>query len=333
LKAKVAFLSRVESYPERPATIGVVQTHMSFVFLTDRHAYKLKKPVRYDFLDFSTLEARRIDCLEEARLNRRLARDVYLDVVALTLGPGRGLQLAGAGEVVEWLVKMRRLPRELMLDHALREGRVSREDVRRFMRVLADFYRAAEPVAMDPGVYRERFERDIRANHRELLAADYGLSPAIIEDITASQLATLEREAASFDRRVAGGRIVEGHGDLRPEHVFLGREPVFIDCLEFNREWRLLDPVDEIAYLSLECEYAGAPWIGEVAFETYCECTGDDPSAALVRFYKSYRATLRAKLSAWHLKDHPDPADQRKWSARTQRYLGLAQSYSAPPAG
>ena len=330
LPEKVAFLSRAESYPERPSTLEVVQTHNSFVFLTDRHAYKLKKPVRYEFLDFSTLEARRLDCLEEVRLNRRLAHDVYLDVVALTLAPGGGLQLGGDGEAVEWLVKMRRLPRELMLDHAMRERRVSRDEVRRFMRVLDDFYRAARPVEMGPDVYRRRFERDIRANRRELLAADYGLAPALIESITASQLATLERQAPWFDQRVAAGRIVEGHGDLRPEHIFLGAEPVFIDCLEFNRDWRVLDPVDEIAYLALECECAGAPWIGEAALEIYREHAGDDPPPALVRFYKSYRAALRAKLSAWHLKDHPDPADRTKWIARAQRYLDLAARYTLP---
>jgi aminoglycoside phosphotransferase family enzyme len=329
LQAKVAFLSRAESYPEGTSGVEVVETHMSFVFLTDRHAYKLKKPVRYEFLDFSTLAARRADCLEELRLNRRLARDVYLDVVPLTCSPAGSLRLGGVGDTVEFLVKMRRLRREQMLDHAIGAQRVSREEVQRFMRVLDDFYRATAPVAMDSGVYRQRFERDIRANRRELLDPGYQLSPALVEAVTAGQLAILEREAASLEQRAAAGRIVEGHGDLRPEHIFLGAEPVFIDCLEFNRDWRLLDPADEIAYLALECEYAGAPWIGEAALEAYREDTGDDPPSALVRFYKSCRATLRAKLSAWHLKDHVDPADRTKWIARAQRYLELAARYAS----
>jgi aminoglycoside phosphotransferase family enzyme len=180
---------------------------------------------------------------------------------------------------------------------------------------------------VDPADYRQRFERDIRANHRELSVPDYGLPHVLLEAITASQLYSLEREAASFDRRAADGKIVEGHGDLRPEHVFLGQEPVFIDCLEFNRDWRLLDPVEEIAYLSLECEYAGAPWIGEVALDTYRERTGDAPAAPLVRFYKSVRASLRAKLSVWHLRDHLEPAKREKWVSRARRYLELAHRY------
>ena len=329
LRAKVAFLSRPESYPEGPAAVEVVQTHMSCVFLTDRHAYKLKKPVRYDFLDFSTLEARRLDCEAELTLNRRLAHDVYLEVAPLTVEPGGGLSLRGGGEIVEWLVKMRRLPRALMLDQAMHDARVGRDDVRRFTLALADFYRRAEPVILDAGEYRGRFERGIRANQQELSAPDYGLPPALLQAVAAGQLAVLERDAPLLDQRVTQRRIVEGHGDLRPEHVCLGPEPLFIDCLEFNREWRQLDPADELAYLAMECEHAGAAWIGEAVFGTYREATGDEPPAALVRFYKSYRAAVRAKLSAWHLKDHPDPADQGKWIGRARRYLELAQRYAA----
>ncbi|OGA25173.1 MAG: hypothetical protein A3I02_08760 [Betaproteobacteria bacterium RIFCSPLOWO2_02_FULL_67_26] len=332
LRGKVSFLSRPESYPEHPTAVEVVQTHMSCVFLTDSHAYKLKKPVRYDYLDFSTLAARRADCEEELRLNRRLARDVYLGIVPLTVAPGGGVRLGGDGEVVEWLLMMRRLPRRSMLDQAIRDGRVARDDVRRFAQVLADFYRRADPVAMDAARYRRRFEDGIRANQRALSAPEYGMPRELLQAVTAGQLAALARQAASLERRVAERRIVEGHGDLRPEHVCLGPEPLFIDCLEFNREWRLVDPADELAYLGMECEYAGAAWIGEAAFETYRQATGDGPPDALVRFYKSCRAGVRAKLSAWHLADHPDPADQGKWTARALRYLELANLYILAPA-
>ena len=330
LREKVAHLSRPESYPGKNAAVEVVQTHMSCVFLTDTYAWKLKKPVRHDFLDFSTLEARRADCEEELRLNRRLARDVYLAIVPLAVTPEGAMRVGGDGEVVEWLVKMRRLPAQLMLDHAIRHGNVAPHNVRRFALVLGDFYRHAEPVAMDAAQYRQRFERDIRANHLGLSAPEYSISLDLVQSITARQLAVLEQEASLLDGRVTQRRIVEGHGDLRPEHVCLEPEPLVIDCLEFNRDWRVLDPADELAYLSMECEVAGAPWIGEVAFETYREATGDDPPLALVRFYKAYRASVRAKLSAWHLKDHPDPADQGKWIARARRYLELADRYATP---
>jgi len=185
LRTKVAFLSNPGNYPEKLTAVEVVQTHMSCVFLTDRHAYKLKKPVRYDFLNFSTVEARRVDCEEELRLNRRLARDVYIDVVPLVLTRDGGLVLGGAGKVVDWLVKMHRLPARLMLDRAIRDGNVRRDDVRRCALVLADFYRRSEPVAMDPGEYRDRFRMDILADQRALAAPNCGLPPALLESVTA----------------------------------------------------------------------------------------------------------------------------------------------------
>lgn len=300
---------------------------MSCVFLTDRHAYKLKKPVRYPFLDFSTLEARRRDCDEEIRLNRRLARDVYLGVVPLTLGRRNRLQLDGDGETVEWLVKMRRLPRRLMLDEAILGGKVTEEDIQRVARVLIDFYRHSHAVPLRPEDYRERFKRDIRANRLELSDPEYGLGSDELESMTEIQLRFLDKDARTFDRRVTEGRIIEAHGDLRPDHVCLAPQPLFIDCLEFNREFRILDPVDELSYLAIECENAGASFVGEVALETYCESLNDHPPAALIHFYRTYRAILRAKLSIWHLRDH-DSSEPGRWLERARDYLRLACRYA-----
>ncbi len=327
LQAKVAYLSRPDSYPENPRAVEAVQTHMAWVFLTDRHAYKLKKPVRYSFLDFGTLEARRFDCEEEVRLNRRLARDVYLGVVPLTLAPGAGLRLGGDGEPVEWLVKMRRLPRELMLDQAIARGQIGEDDIRRFTRVLADFYRRARPIAIDPSAYRQRFVRAVGVNHRVLSSAGYGIDADVLQPITAMQLAFAERDARILEWRVAERRIVEGHGDLRPEHVCLGQAPAFIDCLEFNRALRILDPADELAFLAMECECAGAAFVGEVVFDAYREALGDAPPPRLVRFYKAYRATLRARLAVWHIDDCG--AERARWIERARTYLALAASHCA----
>jgi len=326
LAKKVAFLSRAESYPHRPARVDLVQTHMSWVFLAGEHVYKLKKPVRHAFLDFSTLVARQRDCLEEVRLNRRLAPDVYLCVVALTSRDGRSLALGGSGAPVEWLVHMRRLPRSLMLDQAIEDGTVSVADVERLARVLADFYRAAPPVPVGARDYRDRFARDIRANHRVLGDPRYGLPGALLEQITGAQQAFIDDEAHALERRAEERRIVEAHGDLRPEHVCLAEVPVIIDCLEFNREFRTLDPVDELAYLAMECENLGAPFVGETVFAVYSAGTGDVPESRLVDFYKAYRASLRARLAVWHLEDH-DARERDRWIGRAERYLALAARF------
>ncbi|HQU17402.1 MAG TPA: hypothetical protein PLO69_15130 [Gammaproteobacteria bacterium] len=149
LQRKITFLSQPGSYPEGTSAVQAVQTHMSCVFLTDVHADKLKKPVRTQFLDFSTVEARWFDGQEELRLNRRLAPDVYLHLVALTDARGTGLRLSPDGSAVDWRVHMRRLPHERMLDRAIRAGHVADEDVLRIAGTLARFRRYAHDASLD----------------------------------------------------------------------------------------------------------------------------------------------------------------------------------------
>lgn len=330
LAEKVAHLSRPESYLDDTTAVEVIETHMSYVFLTDTHVYKLKKPVRYPFLDFTSLEARRLNCEDEVRLNRRLARNVYLGVMRLVRAEA-GLRVQAEGEPVEWLVKMRRLPRHLMLDQAIRERRVAEADVVRFTRVLASFYRSAERVALTPAAYRANLRGAIIDDLRGLAMPDYGFSGALLDTIGSALLAFLDDHVAVLDERVERALLVEGHGDLRPEHVCLAAEPVFIDCLEFSRDLRIVDPADELGYLAMEAEFTGAGDIGEVIFETYTACTGDRPPPALVRFHQSRRAVLRAKLSAWHLEDHLTESSRAKWLARGQAYLHRARDYCAAP--
>lgn len=328
IEQKIAFLSRPETYPEPTQRVETKETHMSWVFLTDTQAWKLKKPVRYDFLDFSTLEARRRDCEEELRLNRRLAADVYYDAVPLTVDSQGDMRLAGAGETIDWLVKMRRLPSDLMLDQAIANRTVSAADARKIGGLLARFYMRSLPVEMTASEYRKRLTDDIRANQQELENPAYALPMDLLESITRVQLEFLEQEQELLDSRAQNGKIIEAHGDLRPEHICLEREPVIIDCLEFNRDFRILDTASELAFLALECERLGAPQVGNLILETYSDETGDRPPVQLLAFYKSYHACLRAKIAVWHLKDH-GINDTAKWTGRARHYLHLA-ARSAP---
>jgi aminoglycoside phosphotransferase family enzyme len=327
LAGKLEFLRRPQNYPDRPARVETIETHMSWVFLTERFAYKLKKPVRLAFLDFSTLAARKHACDESLRLNARLAGDVYVGVVALRRRADGELSLDGDGEPVEWLEKMRRLPAERMLDRAIAAGTVDAEHVRRFSRVLAAFYRARACEPISPEVYRARLSENIEDDHAALIEPAWQLPRARLIALRDAQRHALERHAAAFDARVEQGHVVEGHGDLRPEHVCLIDPPVIIDCLEFNASLRILDAADELAYLALECEHLGAPWIGPLVFDIYSTETGDRPPPEIVAFYKAHRAVLRAKLAVWHLRDHP-PATHARWLQRTRDYLALADRYA-----
>jgi aminoglycoside phosphotransferase family enzyme len=326
-RAKVALLQRPETYPEDPGRLETVETHMSWVFLTERHAYKLKKPVRYEYLDFSTLASRRKNCEEELRLNQRLAPGVYLAVVPLAVDARGNARLEGAGEILDWLVKMRRLPADRMLDNLIRRQAVSEAEVRNLAAGLAAFYRESPPVRLPPAEYRRRCERSVYANRRALSDRLYDLPAGEIAAVHEAQERILRYSPELFDTRVQAGRIVEGHGDLRPEHVCLEREPVIFDRLEFNREFRIVDAADELAFLSMECERLGAPSVGPVLFQVYEETTGDRPPPPLVSFYKAYRACLRAKLAIWHTRELPPP-QWRKWRALAADYLALAAGYA-----
>jgi len=327
LGAKVAFLSLPTSYPEPTSQVDTVETHLSWVFLTDRYAWKLKKPVRSHDVDFTLEFARRLNCGEELRLNRRLSDAVYLDIVPLLLDAGGCLRLAGDGRAIDWLVKMRRLPAARMLDCLILGGLATSQDVQRVVTRLARFYRDSAPVVMAGAAYRREFAKGIAENLRELSIPAYALPVGLITSIGMQQRSLLEQRPELFDERAQAGRIIEAHGDLRPEHICLEATPQIIDCLEFSRALRILDPADELAFLALECERLGAPAFATTIFETYAEVTKDVPAAPLLAFYHSYRACVRAKLAIRHL-DDPGPREPSKWAAHAQNYLRLARQHS-----
>jgi aminoglycoside phosphotransferase family enzyme len=327
LRDKVRFLQRPDSYPERPDAIEAIESHMSWVFLTDSCAYKLKKPVRYSYLDYGTIAARRENCAAEVRLNRRFAPAVYLGIVPLNDNPSGQLRLGGEGEPCDWLVKMVRLPAERTLEAQIGRDTVDEAQLRRAIHVLTRVYRQAAPVDIAAEAYRARFRSDTQENLAELSDAAFELSSELPQIVAAAQKRFLKRHAALLNARVETGRIVEGHGDLRPEHIYLLDPPIIMDCLEFNRELRLLDPVDELAYLAIECHRLGAPHLGDVVRETYRADTGDRPPEGLIDFYASARAMLRAKLAIWHLRDEHRP-DAEAWRARTMRYLYIAADHA-----
>jgi aminoglycoside phosphotransferase family enzyme len=331
LGRKVAFLRNPASYPEPQGGVDAIETHMAWVFLTDRQAFKLKKPVRSEDLDFSRLEARRLDCEEEVRLNRRLAPDIYLGILPLTVSVSGDLTLGGPGRTVDWLVKMRRLPAGRMLDRAIADQTVSDNDVRALAALLAAFYGGLEPVDVALGAYGRAFIPEIEASRRSVEALDDPVRLTRYQLVCQRQLSFLAHHAQMLDDRVRDRRIVEGHGDLRPEHVYLDGLPRIIDCLEFSRKLRILDAVDELGYLSLECERLGAAWIGRFLFECYGELTDDRPPAALLAFYKSFRAGVRLRIAIRHMAE-PGRLTAAEWLHRADQYLALAERYAVEPA-
>jgi aminoglycoside phosphotransferase family enzyme len=323
LRTKIDCLSQRETYPDAPLAVEAIETHFAWVFLAGPFAYKMKKPLKFRELDLTTLATRRANCELEVALNRRLAPAIYLGTVPLS-SIGGTLTLAGAGTPVEWLVKMHRLPRERALDRLALLRQIDDRELRALIEKLASFYASAARAPWDGRAYRHALEREVERTAAELAAPALKLDAQRIAAIAGELTRRLAADAESFHARVAAGRVIDAHGDLRPEHVFLLPEPQIIDCLEFSAELRLLDSAAEIAFLALECERLGAAEIGERILELYRECARDACDPALLEFYRAARAFVRAKVAAWHLEDELAADARAYWRERTSWYLDAA---------
>jgi aminoglycoside phosphotransferase family enzyme/predicted kinase len=319
----VQFLVDPDNYPERPESVELMETHISWVFLTDRFAYKLKKPVRFDFLDFSTVAQRQQACRDELLLNRRLARDVYLDVRPLVAKPEGGFRWGGPGEPVDWIVKMRRLPTHACLLDRLGQGNITDRQIETLAEFLANFYRQQAPLTLQAEQVRVQLAERVRSNHADLCRS-LPQHRELVQQLHAEQLSYLTTHAGLLDSRVCDGRYVEGHGDLRPEHIYLLPQPVVIDCIEFSSDLRRLDILDELGFLSMECDFAGYPQVGDRIVQRYGEVAGDHAPASLLDFYKSYRACVRAKVCALRGAQAVG-ATQSDAFTRAAEYLTVAQ--------
>lgn len=317
------FLLSPESYSDATSRVELVETHISRVFLTDRFVYKLKKPVRFEFLDFSTLQARKQACEDEVRLNRRMAADAYLGVVSIVRGADGRLRWEGDGEPIEWVVKMRRLDASRMLDRLIREDRLNDEDIARLADHLATYYASVPALRVSADDYHRSIVRHVRANRDDLLASSPENLQALVRRIHAEQLERLYYDRELFDDRVAEGKIIDGHGDLRPEHICLETPPVVYDCVEFSADFRRIDIADELCFLQMECEVLGHAEVGRAVLDAYRRRAGEYIPDALQEFYKSYRACVRGKVAALRARQQSGEL-QAASQAELRKYLHFA---------
>ena len=322
----VRLLSQPAAYSPQPREVQLVETHISWIFLTDEWAYKLKKPVQFDFLDFSSPHARRLACEDEVRLNRRLAPQVYRCVVPITSDERAGLALDGLGPEVDYVVKMRRLPSATALDQILCRHQLQPQQSETLIKYLIDFYRRLSPAAVTPSEYHEHLTAHCQANLTELLSH---LGPGCERQLMRT-CGALSRYVAlgepTFSERVRAGRVVEGHGDLRAEHVYLEAAPSVIDCVEFSQELRQVDVLDELSFLAMDCERLGCNLLGEQLIKAYEVACEDHPPKSLIAFYKGYRAVVRAKVAA--LRAAQQVRGDVSCDRQVHQYLTWAEHYT-----
>lgn len=328
--AKVAFLRRPASHPERPTEVVVVETHFAWVFIGDRVVRKLKKPIRTDWLDFSTLERRLAACAAEVALNRPLAAGVYRGVEHLLVGEGGGLALERpgrtvSGRTVDAVVVMRRLPAARGLDRLA--ASLLPADLDPLVERLVAFYRDGA-LAPDPAARLDRV-----AARLGNLAERFGSGPLRCR---AGLLARFEASAATLQpllaERAVAGRVVDAHGDLRPEHVYLTRPPRILDRLEFGPAYRAIDWLEDTALLAVDLEWQGQGWVGDALMRRIAAGLGDRPPHDLWCFYRAWRAVLRAQLSVEHI-GREGTGPRARWLLKASAYLAIAERHLAVMTG
>jgi aminoglycoside phosphotransferase family enzyme len=259
LPGLIEALLEPRAYPERPEKVVFQQTHISYLFFTPRHVYKVKKPVDFEFLDFSTLKKRLHFCQEEVRLNRRLAPGVYLDVVAITAGKAgkEGVFMEGEGEAIEYAVKMKRLPAETMLEAMLEGDIVTGEIIERVAEAVAAFHKKAET---NERISSFGLPKNVKNNTDENFAQTKDFIGRTItrkqyDDIRAYTDAFLSSNNGEFNERVQKGFIKDCHGDIHSEHISISDGIQIYDCIEFNERFRYSDIVADSAFLSMDLDF------------------------------------------------------------------------------
>jgi aminoglycoside phosphotransferase family enzyme/predicted kinase len=325
------FLSNPASYPHRPQQVKVIQTHASLVFLVPPFVYKIKKPVDFGFLDYSSLEKRRQFCEREIELNRRLCPGTYLGVVSITVENNR-LAFSGNGKVIEHAVKMRKLPERGFLDKLVERGAVGPRDLDRIVETLRRFYQTRRPtidIEKWGRIDSLRISTDENFRQTEKFVGRT-LSSHARDAIRHYTDQVYIRGAEGFDSRVRGRRILECHGDLRLEHVHLTRSKVQIyDCIEFNERFRCLDVANDLAFLAMDFDFFNRPDLAAYFTQKMTGALDDPDLPRFMDFYKCYRAYVRGKIESFDITTTSTTEAGRRLSGeRARRYFRLALRYA-----
>ena len=317
-------------YPDHPQAVKFIETHISLLFLTGNNVYKVKKPVDFGFLDFTTLGKRKFFCEQEVKLNRRLSPTIYLGVVAITK-EGNRIILDGKGELVEYAVKMRQIPEEFLMDKLLEKKQVSPRMIEAVSEKLVKFYFAAETNDLIQSFAKpERVKQDTDENFEQTEKyIDVTIPGEVYEAVKNRTNEFFRTNGKIFHQRIATDRIRDCHGDLRLEHIFWGDEISIFDCIEFNERFRYTDVAADIAFLAMDLDYHTRQDLSEHLIHAFIGESGDQELTEVLDFYKCYRAYVRGKVESFRLDDPYIPEEEKKEALkRAQKYFNLAYRYA-----
>ena len=326
-------LQNAALYDHTVTHFEMIETHISWVILTGDYVYKIKKPVNFGFLDFSSLEKRHHYCEEEVRLNRRLAPQLYLGVVSIN-GSEEEPQINGTGPVIEYAVKMRQFPQSTQLDRLLAEGLLNIETMDKLAEKVAQFHLTIKTVDQQSGFGDlEHIRQPVLENFTHIRSCinenSIKLQLSILEEWTVQQL---EKLADDIRQRKKQGYVRECHGDMHLRNIALWNDEIIIfDCIEFNKNFYWIDVISEIAFLVMDLEDRQQTAFAWRFLNRYLEITGDYQGLKLLYFYKVYRAMVRAKVDALRVgQEQAGTAEYNQTLSEFREYLGLAESYVKP---
>jgi aminoglycoside phosphotransferase family enzyme len=332
---QVSEICRRRAFPFQSDEVERVETHISWVLLTPDYAYKIKKPIKYSFLDFSTLEKRRYYCCRELLLNARLTEGMYLDVLPV-IETEEGPEIRGQNDehaIIDYVLLMRRMDESKQMNLLLAHRQVTRQHLWQIARQVAAFHRNAEifPGAEQAGQLDEKFADLLSVEG--FVAETLGKASARdVRNAVAFAGRFLDRHARHLHHRNQVGWVVDGHGDLHSKNIFLLEKPVIFDCIEFNDDYRRLDVLNEIAFFCMDLDYYGFPRQAECFLQDYLnriDCMRTEADRKLFLFYKAYRANVRLKVNCLRAMQPESEAAYRKTMNSVRAYLDLLNSYLA----
>lgn len=324
----VEALMKPEAYEENPCSIELVQTHISFVFLTRRFVYKVKKAVNLGFLDFTTLEKRRFFCEKELELNRRLCRDMYLEVVPIN--KASAIKIKGEGETVEYAVKMKRMPQGQMMSKLLEKNQVDDRLFDRIAKIIAEFHSKAETnrriskfgsLETIETNWKENFEQTEAYIDKTIFLENFKLIRKRVKNF-------VKGNVSLFEKRIEEGRVRDCHGDIHSGNIFATDGIYIFDAIEFNERFRYSDVAADVAFLAMDLDFRKRSDLSDFLVEKYVTYSGDQALMKLLPFYKCYRAYVRGKVVSFKLND-PNVSNEEKNAAaeEAEAYFKLATDY------
>ena len=329
----VEALKKPSAYKFNPGKIELIQTHISFVFLTEKFVYKVKKAVNFGFLDFGSLEKRKKFCEKELEINRILCKDMYLEVVPITKSDL--IEINGKGKTIEYAVKMKRIPQKYLMNRLLEENKIDKKIINRIAKIIAEFHLKIEDKSdssnleyhpkIDPIVeinWKENFDQSQPFIGKTISQNNFNLIRELIDDF-------IENKNHMFRNRMANGRVKYCHGDIHSGNIFVADQIYIFDAIEFNDRIRYSDVAADIGFLAMDLEFKNKSMLASYLVEKYIEYSGDKESEKLLPFYKCYRAYVRGKVVSFRLEDTNIGINEREKAANEAKaYFNLAAKYA-----